>query len=293
MPAAVNDHLIIRRFSSEPAPMAGPLTMLADFVRHRHLIVQLTWRDVLGRYRGSYLGILWSFINPILLLGIFTFVFKYIFNARFNLRPGEGPGEFALSLFAALVIFNVFAECLARAPTLMLLNSSYVSRVVFPLEILPITVVLAAVVHLVIAFVPLCLAIVILRSGGIPATALFWPLLFVPIVFWALAFTWVISAFGAFVRDLNDLVVAVTTILMYASAVFYPLKLLIKAPPIFRTIVGLNPLAYFSEESRRLMVLGGDMEWVQFGWITGTGALAMLFAYMIFMRLKSAFADVI
>ena len=264
-----------------------------DIIRHRHLIAQLTWRDVLGRYRGSYLGILWSFINPVLLLGIFTFVFKYIFHARFNLRPGEGTGEFALSLFAALVIFNVFAECLARAPNLMLMNASYVNKVVFPLEILPITVVLAAVIHLMIAFIPLCLAIVCLRNGGVPETAALWPLLFAPIICWGLAFTWVIAAFGAFVRDLNDLVIAVTTILMYASAVFYPLAGLAKAPPVFQAIVRMNPLAYFSEESRLLLVGGFSMDWVQYGWILGTGAVAMIGAYVIFMRLKDAFADVI
>ncbi len=273
--------------------MAGPGSLFRDVVRHWHLIVQLTWRDILGRYRGSYLGILWSFINPVLLLGIYTFVFKYMFHARFNLRPGEGPGEFALSLFAALIIFNAFAECLARAPTLMVLNASYVSKVVFPLEILPITVVLAAVVHLLIGFIPLCLAIVLLRNGGIPLSACMWPLLLAPITCWGLAFTWLISAFGAFVRDLNDLVVAVTTILMYASAVVYPLKLLINAPRVFQIIVKLNPLAYFSEESRRVMVLGAPLDWVQYGWILGSGALAMLLAYMVFMRLKDAFADVI
>ena len=185
-----------------------------------------------------------------LLLCIYTFVFKYIFNARKTTgHAEEGWADFALFLFAALIIFNLFAECLSRAPNLILLNANYVTKVVFPLELLPLTVVLGSLVHLFISFVPLCLAAARhARRPPAPCHGVFWPLLLVPITAWALAITWIVSALGAFLRDLNEIMLALTQILMYASAVFYSL-----AGPRWRTrtcrrqlrtLIQYNPLAH-------------------------------------------------
>ncbi len=276
-------------------PVRAP-GLLATLRSHRFLIAQLTRREVIGRYRGSHLGIFWSFINPVLLLCIYTFVFKYIFNARMVPgHPDEGWADYALFLFAALIIFNLFAECLGRAPNLILLNANYVTKVVFPLEMLPLTVVLGSLVHLLISFVPLCLAAYITR-GHLHATTLSWPLLLLPITFWALAITWLVAALGAFLRDLNEVMLALTQILMYASAVFYSLAGMAankNVPPALRQLIQLNPLAYLSEASRRLVVWGQPMEWVAYGWVTGAGLIAMICGYKLFMNVKQAFADVI
>ncbi len=267
-------------------------------LRHnRFLISQLTQREVVGRYRGSHLGIFWSFINPVLLLCIFTFVFKYIFNARMVVgHKEEGWADFALQLFAALIIFNLFAECLSRAPNLILLNANYVTKVVFPLELLPVTVVLGSVVHLLISFLPLCLGALITREGHLHAAVLLWPLLLVPVVCWALGVTWIVSALGAFLRDLNEVMLALTQILMYSSAVFYSVASLEQnknVPEMVRTLVRLNPLAYFSEQSRNLVVWGEPMNWTGYGWVTLSGLVAMIVGYKLFMGVKQAFADVI
>ncbi len=272
-----------------PPPTGLPGTLR----RHRFLVAQLTRREVVGRYRGSHLGLFWSFVNPVLLLCIYTFVFKYIFNARFTGHPDEGWADFALMLFSALIIFNVFAECLGRAPNLILLNSNYVTKVVFPLEILPLTVVLGSLVHLLIGFVPLVLAAFITRNGHLHAAVLLWPVLLVPITFWALGITWLVSALGAFLRDLNEVMLALTQILMYASAVFYPLDRLDKVPASIQAIIRLNPLTYFSEQSRNLVVWGDLMDWHAYGWVTLEGFVFMLVGYKLFMNVKQAFADVI
>jgi lipopolysaccharide transport system permease protein len=282
------------RSASRPSAAAAPLGLLGTLRRHRFLIAQLTRREVIGRYRGSHLGIFWSFINPLLLLCIYTFVFKYIFNAKMTGHREEGWADFALQLFAALIIFNLFAECLGRAPNLMLVNANYVTKVVFPLELLPLTVMLGSLVHLFISFIPLCLGAFITRHGHLHATVLLWPLLLVPIIFWALAITWIVSALGAFLRDLNEVMLALTQILMYASAIFYSFARLKQiAFTSVQTLVRLNPLAYFSEQSRNLVVWGEPMDWTSYGWVTFTGMLAMIFSYKIFMNVKPAFADVI
>lgn len=273
-----------------PHALVRPLGLFGVLRRHRFLIAQLTRREVVGRYRGSHLGIFWSFINPVLLLCIYTVVFKYIFRAKFTGHPNEGTADFALMLFAALIIFNMFAECLSRAPNLMQVNANYVTKVVFPLEVLPITVVLGSLVHLFISFVPLCLAALISRQGHLHAAVLLWPLLLAPIIFWALGITWIVSALGAFLRDLNEVMLALTQILMYASAVFYPLD---RVPVEIQGILRLNPLTFFSEQSRNLVVWGEPMNWVAYGWVTSSGAVAMVVGYKLFMGVKQAFADVI
>ncbi len=275
---------------AHPHQPSRPPGLFGTLRRHRFLIAQLTRREVVGRYRGSHLGIFWSFINPVLLLCIYTVVFKYIFRAKFTGHPNEGTADFALMLFSALIIFNMFAECLARSPSLILINANYVTKVVFPLEVLPITVVLGSLVHLFISFVPLCLAALITRHGHLHAAVLLWPLLLAPIIFWALGLTWIISALGAFLRDLNEVMLALTQILMYASAVFYPLE---RVPPEIQSILRLNPLTFFSEQSRDLVVWGEPMNWPAYWWVTASGAIAMIAGYKLFMSVKQAFADVI
>ena len=269
------------------------------FVRYRHIIQQFTRREVLGRYRGSYMGIFWSFVNPLLLLAIFTVVFKFIFHAKFTGNPREGGFDFALMLFAGLTVYNLFAECLGRAPSLILLNASYVTKVVFPLEILPLTVVLSAVLHLLISFVPLCIGVAFLRAWGqpdfvphgLPATVWYCPLLLPLIFVWAAGLTYGLSAVGVFVRDLNQAMLAVTTILMYASAVFYRVDQV--EDPTYQAIVRLNPIAFLCEQSRNLAVRGLPMDWSGYGVVLAAGVGFALVGYSLFMGVKRSFADVV
>ncbi len=268
-------------------------------IRYRHIIRQFTRREVLGRYRGSYMGIFWSFINPLLLLAIFTVVFKFIFHAKFTGNPREGSFDFALMLFAGLIVYNLFAECLGRAPSLILMNANYVTKVVFPLEILPVTVVLSAVLHLLISFVPLCLGVAFLRAWGqptfvphgLPSTIFAWPLLLPVILCWAMGVTYLLSALGVFLRDLNQAMLALTTILMYASAVFYRIEQV--EDPVYQTIVRLNPIAFLCEQSRNLAVRGLPMDWHAYGGVLAVGIVFAGIGYGVFMGVKRSFADVV
>ena len=284
---------VLTSAARSPAATRHP-TLLEDPRHHFFLIAQLTRREVVGRYRGSHLGIFWSFVNPVLLLCIYTLVFKYIFHSRFTGHAEESVADFPLALFSALIVFNLFAECLNRAPSLILLNSNYVTKVVFPLEVLPVTVVFGSLVHLLIGFFPLMLATLIARGGHLHATVALWPLLLVPISLWALSVTWLVTAAGAFLRDLSEVMGALTQILMYASAVFYPVQSLDeRVPAVVQAIIRLNPMTFFSEQSRNLMVWGETMDWKAYAWMTLSGVVAMIFSYKIFLNVKPAFADVV
>ena len=246
-------------------------------------------RDVLGRYRGSALGVFWSFLNPLLMLAVFAVVFGTIFEGKFTGQPTESTWDFALALFAGLTVFGLFSECLARAPGLVVLNPSYVTKVVFPLEILPVVSVLAALVHLAVSVVPLVLGVWILR-GHVPATMLLWPVLLVPLTCWALAVSWFVAALGVFLRDLGHVVVTLNLVLMYASAVFYPLA---KAPEKLRPFIAANPLAFLAESSRNLAVWGLGLDWGQYALHLAVSVAALLAGRAFFLRTKPAFADVL
>ena len=277
-----------------PTPVLHPTTrpsgLFATLRQHAFLVSQLTRREVTGRYRGSYLGIVWSFINPLLLLCIYTVVFHYIFNARPVDHPEEGWADFAIMLFSALVVFNVFAECLGRAPTLIQLNANYVTKVVFPLELLPLTTILGSLVHLCIGFLALLLTTLVTRGGHLHAAVVLWPLLLLPTTLWALGITWIVSALGAFLRDLNEVMVAFTQVLMYSSAVFYPLS---RVPPPLRAVLRFNPLVYLCEQSRNLVAWGEGMDWLGYATVTLSGFAVAFVGYKLFVNVKPAFADVV
>ena len=298
MPPTVPIRPAARHFTKgSPSLLTAPVRFVHNFIHYRHIIAQFTRREVLGRYRGSFMGLFWTFLNPLLLLGIFTVVFKFIFHAHMD--KNEGPFDFPLNLFAALIIYNVFAECLGRAPSLILSNANYVTKVVFPLEILPVTVVLSGVMHLFISLVPLCLGVAFLHAWGQPAwvphglplTILYWPLILPLIFFWALGITYILAARGVFLRDLNQAMLALTTILMYASAVFYRIEQV--EDPRYQIFVRLNPVAFCCEQSRNLAVRGTALNWDWYGSAFAGGLLFAILGYTIFMGVKDAFADVV
>ena len=113
------------------------LEMVRSLWRHRSLIGQMTRREVVGRYKGSVMGLAWSFLNPLLMLAIYTFVFSVVFQARWGTTGTESRMAFAIALFVGMIVHGLFAECVNRAPLLIVSNANYVKKVVFPLEILP------------------------------------------------------------------------------------------------------------------------------------------------------------
>jgi lipopolysaccharide transport system permease protein len=256
---------------------------------NRLLISQLIRREVTGRYKGSIFGLAWSFFNPILMLTVYTFVFSVVFKARWGTSGTEDKTQFAIVLFVGMIVHSLFAEILNRAPTLVLSNSNYVKRVVFPLEILPIVSAGAALFHCVISLLVL-LAAFFLFNGHVKWTALYTPLIFLPLVILSLGFAWFLASLGVFVRDVGQTVGIITTVLMFLAPVFYPANAL---PEEVRPWLMANPITFIIEQARNVLIWGQQPNWM--GLIVYS-VLATAVAYIglyWFQKTRKSFADVI
>ncbi|MGH0038415.1 MAG: ABC transporter permease [Myxococcota bacterium] len=270
------------------ASLVGPFAVFGLAWRHGALIRRLAWRDVLQRYRGSTFGLLWSLFHPLVMLGVFTFVFSQVFSARWG-ADVESTADFGVVLFAGLLVFWMFSECVGRAPGLVLENPAFVKRVVFPLEILPWVAVTSALFHAAVNAGVLVVAIACL-SGSLHLTALALPLVLAPIVLLALGACWLFSALGVYVRDLQQIVPVVLTALLFLTPIFYPPT---AVPDSFQIVFAVNPLALAVEQARGLLVFGQLPSWPRWAVATlaswGVAWLGLLF----FTRTRRGFADVV
>ena len=215
------------------------------------LIYEMARRDVIGRYKGSILGLLWSLFNPLFMLAVYTFAFGFIFKARW---PGlsNDPYTFALTLFPALLVFNYFSECVSRAPSLITSNPSYVKKVIFPLASLPLIVSLSAIFHFTIGFLVWCLASVVFTEQ-LHLTLLAAPIMIAPLVLFSLACSWVLASLGGYLRDVQQIISVITSALIFLSPVFYPIE---SVPPEYRGFIEGNPLTQYVVMIRDIMVFG-------------------------------------
>lgn len=262
--------------------------MIHSLMTHRSLILAMTKRDVLGRYRGSALGLLWSFFNPLFMLAVYTFVFSVVFQARW----GEGTGsrtEFALILFAGLIVFNLFSECANRAPTLILLNINYVKKVVFPLEILSWITLGSVLFHAAIS-VLVWLAAYVVFYGWPHPTALLLPIGILPLLLFTMGASWTLASLGVYLRDVAQIVSIATTVLMFLSPIFYPIT---AVPEALRPVLLLNPLSPAMEAVRDLLFFGRLPNLALWG---ATLVLSAAFAWVgfaWFQKTRKGFADVL
>lgn len=266
----------------------SPKEMCASFWRNRNLIKNLVMREVIGRYRGSVMGILWSFINPILMLIVYTFVFSVVFKTRWN-NGSDSKTEFALVLFAGLIVFNFFTECITRAPGLILANVNYVKKVVFPLEILPLVSVGSALFHSAVSLVVWLLAYTIIF--GVPhATVLLMPLVILPLLLFTIGISWVLASLGVFLRDVAQFMGIITTVLMFLSPIFYPATAL---PEKYQHWLSINPMTPAIEQARAFLYWGSapDLQMAAI-YLAASSAIAWL-GFAWFQKTRKGFADVI
>ncbi len=267
-----------------------PLRVPQLIWRHRGLIRELAARAVASRYRGSALGFVWSLILPLAMLSVYTFVFAVVFRARWTPDAAtESRTYFALTLFCGMVLYSLFAECVAVAPTLVLNHASYVKRVVFPLEILPIVTLAASLVNASISLGVL-LAGMLLFLGNIPPTTVFLLLVALPLLMLCLGVSWFLASVGVYVRDTANLIGVVLQMLIFMTPVFYPAS---AVPPAFQSLMRLNPLTAIVENGRRVLMLGQPPDWISLVTVTAVAALLMQLGYAWFMKTKRGFADVL
>jgi lipopolysaccharide transport system permease protein len=270
--------------------MRHPLSLspFKTFYSNRELVYSLTRREILGRYRGSLIGVLWSFLTPLLMLGIYTFVFSVVFQARWGGEVSSRT-DFALVLFAGLMIFNLFSEMINRAPALILLNVNYVKKVVFPLEILPVVSLGTALFHFAISFL-VWLLFVLLFRGIPPLTILFLPLVLLPFFLILLGASWMLASLGVYVRDVSQVTGVLVTVSMFLSPLFYSISSL---PEPYRIFMHLNPMTFVIEQARGVMIWGEGINWLGWGLYVLVSLIVAWLGFFWFLKTKKGFADVI
>lgn len=254
---------------------------------NRGLLRALVIRDIQTRYRGTMLGFVWALVYPLMMLAVYAFVFGGVFNARWG--SGGGIKDFVQMLYCGLIVHGVFSDTLSRSPTAVLANPNYVKKVVFPLELLPVSHLAAAVFNALIGLCLLCLFLLI-QHHTLPVTALLAPLVFVPLLVLTAGLAWFLATIGVFFRDVGQMIGVIMSVLLFLSPVFYPAS---SVPALAQKLIYLNPLTYPIEELRAVLILDAQLDWLYWLAYTGVAILIAVAGLWVFQKTRPAFADVI
>lgn len=253
------------------------------------LFLKLLRRDFAERYRGSFLGATWSLLLPLLSLLVFTFFFGVIFKMRWTGWGNGSLGDLALILFVGMALYNFLAECLGRAPSLILAHQNYVKNVIFPLEMLPAVMVTSALLTLGVTL-SVILLLQLTMGTGLTWTVLLLPAMVLPLILFVLGLSWFLSSLGVFIRDIQQLTVPLVQLMMFMSPVFYPVSVL---PESVRPWLLFNPLALVIEQTRGIVLFGHSPAWIPYLLCLGASSLVALLGAYWFARTRKGFADVL
>lgn len=271
---------------SRAAGMAFSLP-IQTILKNQSLIRTMVWRDLLGRYRGSFAGIFWSVLNPLLLMATYYFVFGVVLQARFGGDPSrEG---FVLYFLAGMLPWLPFSEALGRAPGVLVEHATFIKKLVFPVETLPVNLVVSGLVTQVFAII-LFLAGLLLFRGEIPAAALWLPLLLVPQILLTMGLCWLLSALGLLFRDLGQLMGFLLTVWFFLTPICYPEE---SVPQAARPLLALNPFLHLVRAFRSTLLEGRAPDWPHFAALCATAVLTFLAGYTVFHKLRRSFPDLL
>ena len=275
--------------AAHPTSMAA---MLRSLWGNRVLISQMSRREVIGRYKGSVMGLLWSFLNPLFMLVVYTFFFSVVFKSRWAAAPAgteESKTLFAVLLFVGMIVHSLFAEVLNRAPNLILGNVNYVKKVVFPLEVLPVISMGTALFH---SLVSICVLLLVffINNGYLHWTLVFLPFILLPLVIFTVGLAWILASFGVFVRDVGQSIGLGTTVMLFLSPVFYPVSAL---PEPMRPWMLANPLTFIIEQARAVLIWGQLPNLSGLLLYTLVASFVAWLGYAWFQKTRKGFADVL
>jgi lipopolysaccharide transport system permease protein len=260
---------------------------LRSLYLNRGLLRSLVARDIESRYRGTVLGLLWSVVNPVLMLLVYALIFSGVFNVRWG---GVGDvSDFVSMLYCGLIIHGFFSETLSRSPSAILSNPSYVTKIVFPLELLPTSQLVSAAFNSVIGILLLSLFLLFERNT-IPYSVAYVPIVMAPFFLLTAGLAWLLSALGVFLRDIGQIISVVMSVLLFLSPVFYPVS---AVPAVAQAILYFNPLTVPMEELRTVLVLGRHPNWELWSTYSVVSAVTALLGLWVFQKARSAFADVL
>ena len=272
--------------------LLNPFAMTANLWSKRSLIQQFAVREVAARNRGSALGIFWTLLQPLIMLAVYTFVFAVVWEAKWAGAPDASTMTFALTLFCGLICFDIFAASVNNSPGVIVNNPTFVKKVVFPLEVLPIAQLVAGIVLFGVSLCVLLIANGVLR-GGFSVTLWALPIVLLPIVLLAAGLSYVFAALGVFLRDIRNLVQVGVQILFFMTPILYPATKMEKAPIWVQHTLAMNPLVGVFESARGVVLYGQMPDWRAIIIATVVGAVVLQLGYAFFMKSKRGFADVL
>jgi len=271
--------------------MNGSITTLAySLYRHQQLIYTLAKKDILGRYKQALIGLAWTLITPLLTLIIYTFVFSDIFKVRWNGPDASNSKlEFALIIFSGMIIFSFFSEIMIRSTTIISVNVNYVKKVIFPLEILPIIVLCEAGFHALVS-IGVMLTLVVFSDAGSIKNIYLIPILLIPFIFLCAGLAFLLAAIGVYVRDINQAISSITTILMFLSPIFFPLS---AVPNTFQQLIELNPLTFVIENLRNILFFNHTLDIAGLLTYSLFSVLTLIAGFYFFQKTRMGFSDVL
>ena len=276
---------VSRQYTASAISLTGPFDA---WTRHRSLTWEMTKRDVLGRYRGASFGLLWSLISPFFMLLIYTLAFGYLLKSRWPGTTGN-TADFSMLLFIGLIVHGFFAECMSRAPALIVSSPNLVKRIVFPLQVLPWMVVLSALFHAIANLLVYAAINLALRGELVPTLPLL-PLVLLPLALVTLGVGWLLSSLSVFLRDIGQVTGLLATAMLFLSSAILPVD---AVPESYRWVFRLNPLTFIIDQAREVAFWGRMPDWSGLGLYT---ILALGFAYLgyaVFQKTRKGFADVL
>ncbi len=267
----------------------NPLQLVKSVKNHLALLIVLVKRDIMMRYKGSALGVLWAILLPLIMLAVYTLVFSIAFNARWGTAENESKVTFALILFAGLIVYNFFSECFNRSPVIVLQNVNYVKKVVFPLEMLPFVILGTALFNAMMSMFIWILGYIVFF--GVPhLSILYLPVVLFPLTLFILGISFFLASLGVYIRDIGHVVGVFSTLLMFLSPIFYPLTAI---PEKYRFLLHFNPLTPFLGWARDVMFWGKSPDWSLYPLVLLCSIFCLVLGFAWFQKTRKGFADVL
>lgn len=242
---------------------------------------------MVSRYKGSLLGVLWPFIQQLLMLIAYTVVFGYVFKSRWPGLNAE-PIPLAMVIYSGLICFNLFSEIINKSANVIVNNTNYVKRVVFPLEILPLSIVISALFNYIMGILILVIAKIIFGQGIYLALFFAVPVI-IPLLIFSLGLGYILSSTCIFIRDVEQITIFLTSLLLFATPIFYPATAL---PDSVRSMASLSPIAFAVNSVRDIVLYNATPSLVEYLSQLGLSLLVLVIGLSWFERLKRGFADV-
>lgn len=263
------------------------LSPFSVFLQNRKLIFSLSRRNVQQRYQGSFLGLLWSVLTPIIMLVIYTFIFSVVFKSKWG--GSSDKYQFAMLLFSGLIVFNLFSDIVSSSSSLIVSYSNYVTKVIFPVEILPWVITLSSLFNFMISFVIWLIFYIALI--GIPSLSiLLIPIVMIPFCLFCCGLSYIISSLGVYLRDINQLTSLIITALMFMTPIFYPISAL---PEQYRSYMYWNPVTNVIEMFRDVAIYDIRIQTYYYLTYFLSSLCVYLIGFWVFKKLRKGFSDVL